>query len=77
MTNEAEQDKGARLSALIRAVSVPDGVRKMLNEATYTMSERNQWPDEVSGVSAEQALLCWQLVEWLRTQETFPADLRM
>ena len=47
-----------------------------IEEALYTMSELNMWPDGVDSVSPEQALLCWKLVEYL-TMNRFPEKYRM
>jgi hypothetical protein len=73
----AATNKGAELTARISAIECPRQVREMLNEATYTMSECGQWPDNVDSVSPEQVILCWQLVEWLRGHEYFPTGFRM
>lgn len=51
-------------------------MKKGLGEALYTLSETVAWPDDVSSVSEEQAILCWKLVERLR-REAFPDHLRM
>lgn len=45
-----------------------------LDEALFAVSESVGWPDCVDSVSAEQALMCWAIVEKLRT-ETFPKEL--
>jgi len=47
-----------------------------LERAVYAMSETGAWQDSVGSVSAEQAILCWQLVEKLR-QGPFPEELRV
>lgn len=47
-----------------------------LSEALYTISELRLWPDQVDTVSCEQALLCWKIIEKLRTAE-FPDSLRI
>jgi hypothetical protein len=47
-----------------------------IGEALYSMSELDLWPDYVDGVSLEQALKCWQVVEACR-RTGFPDSLRM
>ncbi len=47
-----------------------------LDEALYSMSELSLWADYVDCVSGQQALLCWKIVEKMRTSE-FPEHLRM
>jgi hypothetical protein len=70
-------EKGDAIVAQLVAHGVPEHVPPMLSEALYTLSESGRWPDHVDSVSEEQAIRCWQLVEWLRSLAKFPADLRM
>lgn len=48
-----------------------------LAEALYAFGELGLFPDhDVDRVSVSQALLCWRIVEHLRTN-SFPDELRM
>lgn len=47
-----------------------------LDQAVYTVSELNLWPDYVHSVSTEQAIMCWKIVEKMRIAE-FPKDLTL
>ncbi len=47
-----------------------------LNEALYAISELGLWPDSVSSVSVEQAVMCWQIVQKLMVAD-FPDELKM
>lgn len=72
-----EMSKGAEIVARLSDTRVPPNVSPMLAEALYTLSETGEWPDNVDRVSPDQAILCWKLVEWLKTLEYFPTNLRM
>lgn len=43
-------------------------------EAVYAVSEAHLWPDCVDSLSADQAIMCWAIVEKLR-EERFPKHL--
>jgi hypothetical protein len=47
-----------------------------LHEALSSFSEEGLWVDYVDSVSYKQAMLCWRLIEKLRTSE-FPQKLCM
>lgn len=57
------------------AANDPALVGNDLAEALYAISEHGIWPDNVTVVSVAQTLLCWRIVEKLRTV-TFPDELR-
>lgn len=48
---------------------------RSIEDALYAYNELGLWPDDVT-VSAEQAIMCWRLVEALRKAK-FPEELRM
>jgi hypothetical protein len=50
--------------------------KKQLVDALYSFSERGLWPDHVDDVSIEQPIMCWALIEKLKTTP-FPKELRM
>jgi hypothetical protein len=46
--------------------------------ALYAVSELGGlWPDSVDDVSADQAVMCWRIIERLRATGQFPEGLRM
>lgn len=45
------------------------------DNALYTMNELSLWEDDVE-VSLDQAIKCWQLIEYLRTNK-WPEEHRM
>lgn len=45
-----------------------------LNDALFSADEYGLWEDFVDSVSPEQAMMCWRIVEKLRTEE-FPQEL--
>jgi hypothetical protein len=47
-----------------------------LREALYAVSELNLWPDDVNSVSAQQALLCWKIIEKVKASG-FPDELKI
>lgn len=47
-----------------------------LENALYSLSEHGIWPDSIDSVSAEQAVLCWRIIEKLKKKQ-FPSELCM
>ncbi len=47
-----------------------------LDEVLYSMSELGLWFDEIDSVSKEQVMLCWRIIEKIKT-DGFPEELRM
>lgn len=54
----------------------PPEMEGSLDEALRAMGELGLWPDFVDSVSANQALVCWRIVETMR-KKRLPEDLRM
>ena len=46
-----------------------------LDQALYAVSGADIWPDYVDSVSAEQAIMCWRIVDKL-LRERFLEELR-
>jgi hypothetical protein len=55
----------------------PEVVPIALGRALYAASELGLWPDDVNDVSADQAVMCWRLIERIRASGEFPEGLRM
>lgn len=73
---EDEQDeRSAKILAFIGRGEASGLYARDLDDALYTMGETGAWVDDVT-VSAEQALMCWRLVEKLRTYR-LPKNLKM
>lgn len=47
-----------------------------LGDMLYIVSELGLWPDYVDSVSAEQALMCWAIVQKMRAHGV-PDELRL
>lgn len=69
-------EKASKLRLFLAGNPTPRWSGNELAEALYSISELSMWPDSIDSVSEEQALMCWQLVERLRTQK-LPDELRM
>lgn len=69
-------EKAARLRLFISGVPEPRWAGNELGEALYSAAMLGLWPDNVDSVSEEQALMCWRLIERLRTAR-LPDELRM
>jgi hypothetical protein len=64
---------------LVNFVSAPDPEfvdKKDLAEILYSFSENDLWLDYVDSVGKDQAILCWRIVEKLRTAK-LPDELKM
>lgn len=70
-----ESDEMRRRLEEFFAANDPVLVGDDLAEALYAISEHGLWPDQVTVVSIAQTLLCWKIVEKLRTV-SFPDELR-
>ena len=64
---------------LLKWVEMYEPIEKNIDDlenALYSFSENNLFPDDVS-VIPEQAILCWKIVQRIRLEGKFPEELRM
>lgn len=58
----------AELPDMRQILSIGPREKRALNEALYTASERNMFPDTEGSISIEDALFVHALVEWALTK---------
>ena len=65
------------LSTWLEQQQAPEIVPIALGRALYAASELGLWPANVLDVSADQAIMCWRIIERIRASGEFPEGLRM
>lgn len=65
-----------QLREFISNTPLPDVDSKDLKELLYSLSENRLFVDDVDTVSLEQAILCWQIIETLKSKK-LPDELVM
>ena len=74
--NEAKKKAIREFFELDVRTEFGDRLINNLNEAAYTMSEMNMWPDDIDSISVGQIIACWKVIEKLR-KTNFPVKLKM